>query len=116
VAEIKGFINLIAKLRVKAAKVADADVQVGYTASYALYVDQNRAARHTNGRAGFLTDVARERAKELGQLVHRLLKQGKTMVESLLIAGLQLQRWSQKECTVLTGNLKGSAFTRLVQR
>ena len=65
------------------------------------------------GRAGFLLDVARELSRELGEIVAKGLKRGLKMVDALLLAGLRLQRESQLNVPVDTGNLKASAFTRV---
>lgn len=68
------------------------------------------------GRAGFLLDVAREMSAKLAATVRDMLTRGKTVGQALLVAGLQLQRESQKNVPVLTGNLRASAFTRLERK
>lgn len=60
----------------------------------------------------FLEAPARYLKTELGSIVARGLKSGKSMLQSLLVAGLRLQREAQKLVPVDTGNLKNSAFTR----
>lgn len=114
---VLGVKKLISQLRDKAAKVKKdshgVSVVVGYTANYAIWVHENRNAYHKVGRAGFLLDVFREIIREIATTVSTALQQGKTMAQALLAGGLLLQRMSQKNVPVLTGNLKNSAFTRL---
>jgi len=66
-----------------------------------------------NGRAGFLLDVAREEASNIAAIVEKAVKNGAHISRALLIAGLYLQRVSQKNVPVDTGTLKNSAFTVL---
>lgn len=126
---MKGIENLNRKLRDMAARAGDphVSVSVGYTAQYALWVHENRQMKWAGlprksgigvywgpkGRAGFLLDVAREMSDELAQTVRELIAKGKTVAQALLVAGLKLQRGSQKEVPVEHGNLRASAFTRL---
>jgi len=103
-------------------------VIVGYTAKYALFVHESRGmvlkgkprSKPHKGyywdpqgvaKAGFLMDPARD--LPLGKLIRDAFKAGATLVESLKIAGLRLQRESQKQVPVDLGNLKGSAFTKI---
>lgn len=65
------------------------------------------------GRAGFLLDVAREMQQELARIVGTAMQRGVRMAQSLLLAGLRLQRESQRNVPVEYGNLRASAFTRL---
>lgn len=114
--KIEGLEKVITALRNRAAKSAkgdDVSVTVGFSQGYALYVHENRQAYHPVGRAGYLLDVARELQSELGWIVATALARGKTVGQALLLAGLRLQRESQKNVPVDTGALKGSAFTRL---
>ena len=113
-AELNNFERLVAKLRDRAAEARkdEGSVVVGYTASYAIYVHENRQARHPVGRAGFLLDVAREIGSDLRKEVEAGMKAGLGLARSLLRAGLLLQRTSQQNCPIDTGNLRASAFTR----
>lgn len=108
--------KLTAILRAKAAKALKdnaASVSVGYTQSYAIFVHENLAATHPVGQAKFLEQPARLLSRELGAMVVKGLKAKWTMATSLTVAGMRLQRESQKLCPVDTGALKASAFTRL---
>lgn len=87
-------------------------VIVGYTANYALYVHENKEAKHTAGQAKYLEQPARKLGHELAVIVRRAMAGGAKLLQALFLAGLRLQRESQKLVPVDTGNLKGSAFTR----
>jgi hypothetical protein len=117
-AVIRNLDRLIRNLRTKAARaLKDTNVQVtvGYTQSYAIFVHENLNAHHEVGQAKFLEQPARELTEsgELTLIIYNAWRQGKTMAEALILAGLRLQRDSQELCPVKTGALKASAFTRL---
>jgi hypothetical protein len=65
------------------------------------------------GQAKFLEQPSRMLQPELSRIVATALRKGSTMAQALLLAGLRLQRESQKLVPIDTGNLKNSAFTRL---
>lgn len=116
VATIKGVEKVVAALRNKAAAMRGEEsptVTVGYTASYAIYVHERVDLKFKVGQAKFLEEPARNLASTLAQIVKDALKRGVTMSKALLLAGLRLQRESQKLCPVDTGNLRASAYTRL---
>jgi hypothetical protein len=137
-------------------KDANAAVEVGYTASYAIYVHENmnpvnlptgsgaqaiaiaqgaglkgRARKQLLEASGakprqsklgyywgpsfygpkFLEGPARYLAGELGVIIIKAVGAGQTVAEALLLAGLRLQRESQKLVPVEYGNLINSAFT-----
>lgn len=64
------------------------------------------------GQAKFLEQPARMFQPELAQIVTTAMAKGKTLAQALMLAGLRLQRESQKLVPVDTGNLRNSAFTR----
>ncbi len=101
------------KRAAKYSKENNPSVLVGYTQQYAIYVHENLEAFHPVGQAKFLEYPAKLLKEELGHIVQDNLKKGRTISQALLIAGLRLQRESQKLVPVDTGALKGSAFTRL---
>lgn len=73
------------------------------------------------GQAKFLEQPFREMHDELHNVIFRVTKKlgiarGNGLDKGLMLAGLLLQRTSQNLVPVDTGNLKASAFTRLVQR
>lgn len=115
-AELLGFQKVVAQLQKRAARARQdnkVSVVVGYTAAYALYVHEDRQAYHEVGKAGFLLDPARRLANDVARIVRDALTRGLTTAQALLLGGLFLQRESQREVPVDTGNLRGSAFTRL---
>lgn len=87
-------------------------VVVGYRGvNYALPVHENMTAAHPVGKDHYLTDPARRLAKPVAKMVGQALKAGVEFGDALYLGGLQIQRESQQEVPVDTGNLKGSAFT-----
>ncbi len=130
---IQNLDKLVSKFRALSAKsIKDTDfsVVVGFTARYAVYVHENtemvlegqpRRPPATgvywgpNGQAKFLEQPARELSNDgtLGRIVAQAVKAKKTLAQGVLLAGLRLQRESQKLVPVVTGNLRRSAFTRL---
>lgn len=114
-ATVEGVSKVIAALE-KAkdkAPARDVNVRVGYTAAYALHVHENTQAFHRVGQAKFLEQPAREMQSELAKAVADAAKKGATLPQALYIAGLKLQRASQKLVPVRTGALKASAYTRI---
>ena len=102
---------------------------VGYTANYALWVHENVEMKwkgkprskpskgkywdpQGRGQSKFLEQPAREKTEEMSAIVVKALKGGARLQQALVLAGLFLQRESQKLVPVDTGNLKASAFTR----
>ena len=87
-------------------------VIVGYRGvKYAIFVHENLQAAHTVGKAHFLTDPAKRLGKSLGKQIAANVRKGMTFGDAVYLAGLRIQRESQLEVPVDTGNLKGSAFT-----
>lgn len=80
-----------------------------------LHVHENLQMFHRVGRAKFLEQPARELQNDgtLRRIVDEGRKQGLTLAQCLLRAGLRIQRDSQLLVPVRTGNLRASAFTRL---
>jgi hypothetical protein len=94
------------------AKQQTTSVIVGYTAAYALFVHENLTAHHPVGQAKFLEQPIRVLASEIRRMVLDNVKNGLTLPQALLLAGLLIQRESMKLVPVDTGNLRASAFTR----
>jgi hypothetical protein len=118
---LSGFVNLgpvIAQLKKRRNIYQPNDrssVLVGYTAAYAIFVHENLQAFHKNGQAKFLEQPAREKAHEIRQIIKNSVASGLDLPNSLYKGGAFLQGESQELCPVKTGNLKGSAFTRMEQ-
>lgn len=118
--QVVGVKSLLQKLNKIAREAADSsrkDVAVGYTANYALYVHENLEANHPNGgQAKYLEEPMRTLAPELRRIIRETYQRSGNMQKAMLAAGLRLQRESQKLVPVDTGNLKASAYTRLVDK
>jgi hypothetical protein len=115
-AAVEGTDKVLAALRgrvTRYGKQVNIAAVVGYTQSYAVYVHENLEAYHPVGQAKFLEQPARTLAPELAAIVREGLASDLTMEQSLLRAGLRLQRESQLLCPVDTGALRASAFTTI---
>jgi hypothetical protein len=112
--KVKQALNRLAKERfVSSNSIEGNSVIVGYTASYALYVHEQVEIPHKPGKqAKYLEQPARELKNDLAQIVRTAVLKGMELQQALYLAGLRLQRESQKIVPIDTGNLKGSAFTR----
>jgi len=111
----KKFQALINEVR----RLSSPSIAVGYTANYALVVheskkmQEHREARRGRGQWKFLEQPAREKQRELAAVISSAVENGVSIEKALVMAGLLLQRESQKLVPVDTGNLKGSAFTKV---
>lgn len=128
-ANIKGLnavVNALGKRRKQSKRENNGDVIVGYTAEYAVYVHEDMEARHAPGKqAKFLHQPAVELQKELATIILTAKRLGIPLMQAIYMAGLRLQAESQRICPVSgwhekispkrqgSGNLKGSAFTRI---
>lgn len=114
IVNLKQLTTKLEKLIAKANRGSQGSVIVGYTQAYALPVHENLKATHKEGKqAKFLEDPARKNRGRYIAIVKQGLNKGLTLTQSLLVAGLRLQRDSQLIVPVDTGALKNSAFTRL---
>ena len=114
-AKLEGGNRLRRRLSANRSLAKGGDVIVGYTASYALPVHENVGANFKTAgtQAKFLEAPFRRMIKELLTTAKTAMKGGASFIQSLFIAGLRLQRESQKIVPVDTGNLRASAFTRI---
>lgn len=132
---LRPLLRTFEKLERESRRKNNGKVNVGYAASYAIYVHENleaahgeafnlkhargqhrkrgagRGSRGPDQQAKFLEKPFREMRKELMSIVRTAAKGRVPLIKALLLAGLALQRASQKIVPVDTGNLKGSAFT-----
>ena len=94
----------------------EGSVAVGYTADYALPVHEMTEAtfQRPGAKAKFLEDPVREmhNSGEVQRIVQKGMKRGMTLMDALMVAGLRLQRESQKVVPIDEGNLHNSAYTR----
>ncbi len=100
---------------------AEQTVEVGFTAAYAIFVHENLEARHEppwgkGGQAKFIEQPIRERQQELADVITAAVKAGRTPLQAQLLAGLTLQGWAQALTPIDTGNLRASAYTKVVDR
>lgn len=125
---VKSLLRKLEKLERVAHRQNTGNVIVGYNASYALYVHENvemkwkGEPRHRphkgsywdpqgRGQAKFLEQPARELRGEMQKIIYQACERGAGLIKALMMAGMFLQRASQKLVPVDTGNLKSSAFT-----
>lgn len=114
--KVEGVNKVIEALEAKKAeaiKASKASVTVGYTQNYAIFVHEDLVAHHSVGQAKFLEQPARTLQDKFRGIIEDALRRKRTMSQALLLAGLTLQRESQKLVPVDTGALKSSAFTRV---
>jgi len=112
--KILGLKSLKATLKklVKKYGPAKPSVVVGYTANYAVYVHENKSAKHKAGKsAKFLEGPARAKSKQISDKIEGGLKIGVALDDALLLGGQQLQRESEIVVPIEFGALRGSAFT-----
>jgi hypothetical protein len=110
---VTGVTALLAQLTGLQGKYRGRSALVGYTQAYAIYVHENMEAKHPVGQAKFLETPLRENQADLRHTIDDALRLGVPLERALLMAGLQLQAFSQRLCPVDTGALRASAFTRL---
>lgn len=113
---IEGTLNLkgtLSKYVKKYGTKLKPSVTVGFTQSYGIFVHENLEAHHPTGQAKFLEQPAREmgNSQEFTRIAKKVIQQGGTLEDGLLVGGLELQRRAQQLTPVDTGALKASAFT-----
>lgn len=97
-------------------------VIVGYTAKYALQVHENlepaedatRKARGAGKQGKYLEQPARELSNDgtIQKVVRDALKEGLTLEDGLLFAGMRILEASRELVPIQTGNLRASGFVR----
>ncbi len=125
----KALLSLLKSLRRNAAK-DNVTVVTGYSARYAIWVHELTAMKlkgqpRPGNRGSFWDPPGRGQAKYLeaparrlgrtvlGKIARTVYKRTHSMEQALLVAGLRLQRESQKLVPVDFGILKASAFTEV---
>jgi len=86
-------------------------IVVGYSQEYALEQHERLDYQHKVGQAKYLETAARVSEQEVRNTLRRSPE--KKLAESMLKAGLLIQRRSQELCPVDTSALKASAFTSI---
>ena len=85
-------------------------VTVGFTQRYAIYVHEVQAT-HKVGQWKYLETPTRYLKREMARMIEVAMKNGVNLRQSLMFAGLRLQREAQLLTPVDTSALKASAFT-----
>ena len=132
-ARIENVKKVIETLKSKALSLVGAEgskvsVLVGYTAAYALFVHENMEPKTLgqgiprksglgvywgpHGKPKFLEGPFRRLKNQINDMIKAGLKRKIGLSQSLILAGLRVQRESQQEVPVEYGNLRASAFTR----
>lgn len=132
---VRQFLTKLSRVKKQARVDNKVSVIVGYEKNYAAAVHENtemkwkgkpRTGKHPSGQkkkgkywdpegqgqSKFLEQPARENRKQLGDIIIKAGKNGVPLSTSLVLAGLNLQRASQKLVPVDSGDLKASAFTK----
>lgn len=103
-------------------------VEVGYECAYAIHVHENVEMKWRGlprrppakgvywgpaGQAKFLEAPSRKMAREgaIGRIILEVIRNGGSLRDGLLAAGLELQSLSQELVPIDTGVLKNSAYT-----
>lgn len=90
------------------------ELEVGYSAPYAIYVHENLEANHPNGgQAKFLEEPLRLLAPLLRKVVAAEVKRGRTLAQALQTAGDFLLVTSQRLVPVRTGFLRDSGYVKV---
>ena len=97
----------------------DCNIEVGYSAPYAIYVHEDLEVAHQNGQAKFLEQPARQnRQKYLDAIGREWMRRSKAREEgdilkkSVITAAMMLIADSQKLVPVDTGILRGTAYVK----
>ena len=116
--QIIGMNKVLANLNKKQAKAirdSGAEARVGFTAEYAVHVHEIDKNYRNGKKWKYLETSTRNllNSGELSRIITGAYKGGATLQQSLRLAALRIQRESQLAVPLDTGNLKGSAFTRV---
>jgi hypothetical protein len=125
---LQGAEELIAKIHDKRRQYGDATVIVGFSAKYAIYVHESIEMKlagkpRPNGQGlywdpqgdaqpRFLSRAVRTLRSQLQPTIKKGLKDGKTLLQALMIHGLRVLRLAQTMTPVKTGALRASGFVR----
>lgn len=87
---------------------------VGYSTTYAIYVHENLEVFHANGQAKYLEQPARTESRTMTGIIRKAMESGRTLAQSLQLAGVHLLNMSRPLVPVDTGRLKASGFVKIV--
>jgi len=119
--QISGTKRLFAQLASRSLKgKVKANLQVGYSARYAIYVHENLNIKHPQhsthncgGQAKFLEIPVRRLRKQMALIIRNTILAKNGLVQGMLKAGQLLLQESQKLVPVDTGYLKRSGYARI---
>ena len=98
--------------KVRKAKGDNDVVIVGFTQNYAIFVHEDMNAEHKEGKsAKYLEKAYVLIYPAIPYIVSQALRNGKSVTQGLIIAGLRIQRAAMKVVPIDTGALRASAFT-----
>lgn len=90
------------------------NVEVGYSAYYAVYVHEDLRANHTNGQAKFLEDAVKFFGSDLVLQVENEVRKGTSLDLAVFRAAADLLAASKTIVPVRTGFLRDSGYVRKV--
>lgn len=106
--------KLSAKLRAMSlGRGKSAELEVGYSAPYAIYVHEDMEVVHLTGQAKFLSGPFRRYRAAMGRLVVAEMRKKKGLAFALEKAGRYLIELSRPLVPVDTGFLRDSAYVRV---
>lgn len=105
----QGLGEVVARLRARSLKgQVRMQVDVQYTAPYAVYVHENLQSYHSVGQAKFLEQPFRQLLSQMKQIIRNKLLNNRSLEEGLKAAGDLLLKVSQPLVPVDTGYLKST--------
>lgn len=111
---VEGLEGIENTLRAKTLKHRkQADIVVGYSAPYSLYVHENLEMIHTVGNAKFLERPMRTQATNMRKIVKYYLQNKESLEYACQKAGEFLLEKSQEQVPIDTGFLLRSGYVRI---
>lgn len=116
--EIAGVKSVVQSLRDRAKRQPTyTDLQVGYSASYAIYVHENLEAHHPIGQAKYLESAVRQYSGRVADIVRtEMSKPDVDLTQALMKGGEFLLAESKKLVPVDTGFLRDSGYIHIGRR
>jgi hypothetical protein len=84
--------------------------RIGFNAPYALYVHENKQARHPKGQAKFLESAIRFYVPRVNGMIADSLRLGRTLKQALDSAAKAILEEAKRRCPVDTGYLRLSGY------
>ena len=99
------------QMRAESKTEDNTSVTVGFSQNYAVWVHEVQATHKDGKQWKYLSTPARQLESELGRKALEAYMKTGSMLKSLLVAGMRLQRAAQEIVPIDTAALKASAFT-----